>query len=592
MKTSMKMRISISNKILITYMILILIPSCTLIYIYYFKSSSIIETQVTNSLLQTLKQSQINISNRLNNISDISEEIFMDDRVKEFVGDDNNNNIPLQIDEVKELKTMFNNFADKRYNYRIRMFVSDNKIVSGERINFFSVQDVMNEKWYEKVVDSKGRIVWLGTYTENYIDTGEMNVISCARVLKHSFNYDDNDGILLIDMPESNLSTILSGIKLGDDNNVFIVDNSGRVISHEDKSKLGQNILSTEEVGYINSGSSGIKKINRDGKEFFLIYQIIDAAGWKIIAEIDANDITKTNSVFNNISILVLIIFTFIAFVSGIFLLFAYTMENMNKQVKNLVNVIEKEGIEVIDESITDTYKRDLTRLEKDVYNMMQKVKNLMKESYQAKIREREAQLKALQAQINPHFLYNTLDTINWMAVKIKAEDISFMVNSLAKYFRLSLSKGKSIVSIKDELELINVYLTIQHVRYKGAIQFEFKIEEEVEKYNIHKLTLQPIVENAIIHGIQKNKDRSGNILIEAKKIEEDIIFIISDNGVGMDSEMVEKVLINMPNGKEGSYGLYNVNERIKLYFGENYGIRIHSEKGVGTRIEIKIKAM
>jgi Putative regulator of cell autolysis len=113
-----------------------------------------------------------------------------------------------------------------------------------------------------------------------------------------------------------------------------------------------------------------------------------------------------------------------------------------------------------------------------------------------------------------------------------------------------------------------------------------------VESYNIHKLTLQPIVENAIIHGIQKNKDRSGTITIQAKKYNEDIVFTISDNGVGMDSEMVDRVLNNLPNGKEGSYGLYNVNERIKLYFGEEYGIRIYSEKGRGTKIEIKIKAM
>lgn len=264
----------------------------------------------------------------------------------------------------------------------------------------------------------------------------------------------------------------------------------------------------------------------------------------------------------------------------------------MNKQVKNLVDEIEKGGVSIIDENINNSSSGDLTRLGKNVYNMIQKVKNLMEESYQAKIREREAQLNALQAQINPHFLYNTLDSINWMAIKIDSKEISFMVNSLAKYFRLSLSKGKDIVSIKDELELINVYLTIQQVRYKGAIQFEFRVEESVGNYNIHKLTLQPIIENAIIHGIQKNKNRSGIIVIEAKKIDQDIIFTISDNGVGMNDEYIDKVLSNIPNGKEGSYGLYNVNERIKLYFGDEYGISIYSEELVGTKVEIKIKAM
>ncbi len=576
----------------VIYLMFVLVPFCTLIYIYYLKSSDIIETQVTSSLLQTMEQSQINISNKLYNIADISEQIFMDDRVIKFVGSENDTNIPLQLDQVKEVRNMLNNFADKRYDYRIRMFVSDKKIVSSEKVNFFSVEDVNKEKWYKKVVNSKGRIVWIGTHSEKYIDIGNINVISCARVLKHSFNYDDNDGILLIDIPERNLANILSNIKLGDNNNIFIVDNYGNVISHGDKSTLGNNFLNTEEIEYINKNSSGIQKINKDGRELFLIYEEIDATGWKMIAEIDERDITKTNLIFSNISMLILISFAFVLFVSGLFLIFIYVMKSMNKQVKSLVTTIENEGVDFIDESITGANQGDLTRLEKDVFNMMQKAKNLMAESYQAKINEREAQLKALQAQINPHFLYNTLDTINWMAVKIKSEDISFMVNSLAKYFRLSLSKGKSIVSIKDELELINVYLTIQHVRFKGAIKFEFRVEKEVEDYNIHKLTLQPVVENAIIHGIQKNKDRSGLILIEARKEEEDIIFTITDNGVGMNSEVIEKVLSNLPTGKEGSYGLYNVNERIKLYFGQQYGITIHSEKGIGTKVEIKIKAM
>jgi two-component system sensor histidine kinase YesM len=566
-------------------------PFCVLIYTYYLKSSSIIETQVTSSLLQTLEQSQINISNKLYSIADISEQIFMDERVKKFVGTENNTNVPLQIKEVKELRTMFNNFADKRYDYRIRMFVSNKKIVSSEKVNFFSVEDAAKEEWYKKVVDSKGRIVWIGTHSEEYIDTGKTNVISCARVLKHSYNYDDNDGILLIDVPERNLANIILGIKLAD-NNVFIVDNSGKVISHVDSSTLGSNLLTTEEIQYINMDSAGIKRINKNGRDIYLIYQEIDATGWRLVAEIDVKDITKTNLIFNNISMLVLIIVAFTVFVSGIVLMFIYIMKSMNKQVKNLVNAIEKDGVHYIDESITNASQGDLTRLEKDVYNMMQKVKSLMEESYQAKISEREAQLKALQAQINPHFLYNTLDTINWMAVKINAEDIRFMVNTLAKYFRLSLSKGKSIVRIQDELELINVYLTIQHKRFRGAIQYEIKVEKEVEEYNIHKLTLQPIVENAIIHGIQKNNDRSGVILIEAKKEAEDIIFTISDNGVGMDNEMVHKVLSNLPNGKEGSYGLYNVNERIKLFFGEEYGIKIHSERGIGTKVQIRIKAM
>lgn len=590
LKKAKTTRLSFSKKMIIIYTFFVLIPACTLIYLYYLKSSSIIETEVTNSLLQTLKQSNINISNKLNNMADISNEIFLDTRVQDFVSDYNNNNIPVQLIEVKNVKDMIISLTNKRENYKIKLYINEKKIASGEKINFFSVKDIMGKSWYDKIVQHNGGIFWTGVYKENHIDIGEVNIISCARILKHSFNYNDNDGVLLIDIPESNISSILSGINIGE--GVYVIDKAGEIVSHKDKSKLGTQSLNSKELEYVNSSSSGIEKINKDGRDIFLVYQTVNATGWKMVAEMDSKDIIKTNTVFNNISTFVAIIVTFIVVVFGIFLLFTHVMEDMNKQVKTLVDEIEKGGVSIIDENINNSSSGDLTRLGKNVYNMMQKVKNLMEESYQAKIREREAQLHALQAQINPHFLYNTLDSINWMAIKIDSKEISFMVNSLAKYFRLSLSKGKDIVSIKDELELINVYLTIQQVRYKGAIQFEFRVEESVENYNIHKLTLQPIIENAIIHGIQKNKNRSGLIVIEAKKIDQDIIFTISDNGVGMNEEYIDKVLSNIPNGKEGSYGLYNVNERIKLYFGDEYGINIYSEELVGTKVEIKIKAM
>lgn len=587
-----RLRLSISKRMIITYILLILIPTGTLIYFYYLKSSNIIETEVTNSLLQTLKQSDINISNKLNNVADISDEIFLNRDVQEFVSDSNNADIMAQVNKVKNLKDTFVELSNKRDNYRIRIGVSDKNIASGERINFFPIKDIVNKEWYGDVVDQFGGILWTDCYKEKYIDEGEKNIISCARVLKHSFNYTDNDGILLIDIPENSIYSMLATINIENGAELYIVDKYGKAISHRDKNKLGKTILESKYVKQINSGDSGIEKISEDGREFFIIYQTINNSGWKLVAEVDSKNIVKTNTIFNNISTFVFIIISFLIVVFGFILLFAHIVDNMNKQVKKLIGALENQGVELIEVDINNRPKADLTILERNVHNMIYKVKSLMEESYKSKISEREAQLKALQAQINPHFLYNTLDTINWMAVKMDAKEISFMIDALAKYFRLSLSKGRDIVSIKDELELIKVYLTIQQIRFKGAIQFEFIIDAEAETFNMPKLTLQPIIENAIIHGIQKNKDRSGRITIQVKKIEENIIFIIIDNGIGMDKEIIEKVLNNMPSGKEGSYGLHNVNERIKLYFGNEYGISIYSEESKGTKVELKIKAI
>lgn len=179
------------------------------------------------------------------------------------------------------------------------------------------------------------------------------------------------------------------------------------------------------------------------------------------------------------------------------------------------------------------------------------------------------------------------------MAIKRNADDISFMLDSLAKYFRLSLNKGKDIVSIADELNLAEVYLQIQKTRFVNSFDYVINAEDEVLLCSIPKLVVQPIIENAILHGIQKNRGVVGMIIVTATKTEKEIILIVKDNGIGMTQESVEQILINSSdNANRRSYGLYNVNERIKLLFGAEYGITINSEIGVGTEVTIKIKAI
>ena len=197
-------------------------------------------------------------------------------------------------------------------------------------------------------------------------------------------------------------------------------------------------------------------------------------------------------------------------------------------------------------------------------------------------------QLFALQAQINPHFLYNTLECINWMAFRRGASEISTAVTTLAKYFRLSLGKGREVVSISEEVELARTYLAIQNIRFEQALEVDIQVEEAMERYTIPKLVLQPFVENAVLHGILEKPGRSGKINIEAKAEGDLIRLIVTDDGVGMSSETAAGVL---QEEKGDHYGIYNANMRIRLYFGdrEEYGIKIQSVEGVGTKVIITV---
>ncbi|WP_197081219.1 sensor histidine kinase [Gordoniibacillus kamchatkensis] len=208
---------------------------------------------------------------------------------------------------------------------------------------------------------------------------------------------------------------------------------------------------------------------------------------------------------------------------------------------------------------------------------------------------EKEALLKALQAQINPHFLYNTLDAINWMAIRRKADDISYMIESLSKYFRFSLKNGKDIVSLEDELSLVETYLNIQKIRFGDEFAFTIRADEAAKSLLLPKLTLQPIVENALLHGIRNLRDRKGLLEIEAAPEQEHTLLIrVTDNGIGMEEQAVKHMLQQDPAqggapGRRG-YGLFNVQERVRLYAGANSGITVTSVVGRGTTIEVRIQ--
>lgn len=584
-------RISISKKILLLYVVIILIPSCIAMYIYYEKSSSIMENEVTHTILQTIKQAEVNISFRLDNVKDISNIMFMNNTLQAYLmrspGDDT---LDSQIKDTMELKDVIYSMQNKADIHRIKVFIDNNKIHSGEQVNFFSINDISNKAWYKNIIEENGRIYWKSTYLERYIneDTSRY-VISCARLLRNPTNYDNIMGILVIDVLEESFYNILSQIDLSSKGDLFIIDENGIVVSHKDKNKIGHKLLIDDEMKVVKDYDEGVYKSQEGENDKFLIYKKIELTNWKIITSIPREEVVKNTLRFNNLSTFIMIIAIMIAFMFVIFLIFAFAAEEITGHIKKLVNTMEEEGVESFNND-TRNYKGDMYRLEKSVNSIIKRLKVLMEESYISKVREREAQLKALQAQINPHFLYNTLDTINWMAIRRKADDISFMLDSLAKYFRLSLNQGKDVVSISDEINLAKAYLDIQKMRFINSFEAIFDIEEEVKQYSMPKLTLQPIIENALLHGIQNKESQKGIIIIQANKVGEDIYFRVKDDGIGMSNEKVQQLLACTKENIGNSYGLYNVNQRLRLFSGESYGLIINSEEGKGTTVEIKVK--
>jgi two-component system sensor histidine kinase YesM len=262
------------------------------------------------------------------------------------------------------------------------------------------------------------------------------------------------------------------------------------------------------------------------------------------------------------------------------------------KKLHNVTTTITKNDLQAL---VTNENVDEITELGMSFNIMIGRIRELL----DAKINEQEnlkkAELRALQAQINPHFLYNTLDTIVWMAEANKTDQVIEIVRALSSFFRIALSKGKDWITIRQEIEHVTSYLTIQKMRYRDILDYKIEVDEDVLDATILKLTVQPLVENALYHGI-KNKRNGGSITVRARRSDHDLILLeVQDDGVGFTPYKLAQIRANMDDDsdqitlKESGFGLENVNKRVKLYYGKQYGLSVHSQYQEGTCVTLAI---
>ena len=237
--------------------------------------------------------------------------------------------------------------------------------------------------------------------------------------------------------------------------------------------------------------------------------------------------------------------------------------------------------------TITSESHDEVGDLIRSFQKMLDKINALINEVYTGKLAQKEAEMRALQAQINPHFLYNSLSLINWGAIRADAPDISEMAQLLSTFYRTTLNKGKQLTSVADELKNTRSYIDIQRIMHSGQFEAIYQIEEGLGEYLMLNLLLQPLVENAIVHGLDQRPDGGGILRITAAHKKDTIVFMVEDNGVGIDPQALPNLLTQ----DSGGYGIKNVHERIQLYYGKEFGLTLESKLSVGTRATLTIPA-
>ena len=424
---------------------------------------------------------------------------------------------------------------------------------------------------------------WLSKYGEGYISQPHVESIfpgwyPWVVTMIEPLERDGEEAWVALDLRFASISSYINNVGIGQHGYCFLMDESG--ILYHPQQQLIYSQLKSEDTDTLADLPDG----TYSESNVIYVLQTVEGSPWRVVG-VSYVDELVTSSLWENFWLLALaaVAILLAALVSSIVI--SRALSRPLKGLSRAMRQFEKNAD-------TFTYApvggaREVQELSESFGHMVVKIQHLMETVRREEINLRKTELKALQAQINPHFLYNTLDSIAWMCEQGRNDEAVQMVNALAQLFRISISRGHELIPIRSELRHAESYLKIQKHRYKNQFSYRFDVDESCLDFLCNKITLQPIIENAIYHGINGLVDE-GEIVITLRADGSDVVFTVADNGVGMEAEQIQAILRKERSDHTG-IGIKNVNDRLKIYFGEGYGITIDSEPDVGTTVTIRM---
>lgn len=462
--------------------------------------------------------------------------------------------------------------ANREHIVSIAVFNENGELIAATPISKLKkTATPQNEDWFINATKQIENLHFSTAHVQNLfedIDYKYKWVVSLSRAVELTNNGEISSGVLLVDMNFSGIEQICKNVSLGETGYIYLVDRNGELIYHPRQQLIYSNLVK-ENNFKVAEYEDGNYIDELDGDKRLITVKTLGYTGWKIIG------VTPINETFANSTQITLFIL-FVIFLAIILLVFANMfisakIANPIKALENSVKELEN-GSQNVDIAIGGSH--EIQHLGKTIKSMVKQMHKLMGDIVYEQELKRQRELDALQAQINPHFLYNTLDSIVWMVENERYNEAITMVTSLAGFFRIGLNKGKNIITIKDELKHAENYITIQHMRFKDKFTFKINADENVLNFATIKLIIQPLIENAVYHGMEF-MDGDGEIIVNAYKKDNELYIDVIDNGMGIPPEIVDKLLTHesRSKGKGSGVGLKNVQERIQLYFGKGMGL-------------------
>ncbi len=578
----------LKNKLILLFMLIAIIPLGVLGGFSYYKSAGLILDKVCQTLLESLSQVNYSIDYFVNDIEQLSMYIYGNEQVQSVLSKDGGRGLEEKHRDQKNMEGILDSFIGfKSWEIEIYLLAENgDRYFTGELLP--REYDSYNENWglFRKARLAMGNVVWDTHYSMK--KTEDFGVVLSAGRLVKDIQTNEALGYIVIDIREAEIANKYNKAEQVPGAQMYLIDRSGYIISSS-PSKLEVGTKLTENFAErVFTGTEGyFRTEDADGNAQMVVYDTSQTTGFKLISVVPVSALTKDGEIIRNLTIVIMAVGIVLSVWLAIVL--SVNVTRPLRKLRSLMRQAETGNLSVV---FPAEYDDEVGQLGRSFNKMVAQLHTLIEDGYHKQIRVQEAEIKAIQAQFNPHFLYNVLDSINWMARIHKIDDISRTVVSLGELLRFSIRKGKSLITIKEDMQQIDNYLLLQKMRYRDKLNVSIEVDDDVTGYYTLKLLIQPLVENAISHGLEM-KDGPGTLRIKCRKDAGRIWFTVADDGAGMDKEQLRRIQ------HDGSYssarpgntaiGLDNLRKRLELYYGNEAGMTIESEKGVGTTVTLWI---
>lgn len=573
--------LSLKWKSLLIFMMLVSLPTSVLGIIVLYQTDLMLRRQAVESAARTLDIISESIASIVENVQDISSYMIYDIQFRKYFTYRYNDTNPGELSNIRETIHAFNAFQVLSKKY-----LSSIQLEGSGSTEPFGIGDQLvgdESSWLRLAEMAQGSYVWSTAYPMKDFWTGsEKHVITLFRQIKDINDINKTIGTVRIRLNERSLNDLISSKGApGSSGTVFIVDNRGEIISHPDKLLIGTVFQDEMLIDQMGKEKKLISFSNTQDK-YVMVAQKISALNWYVVFKVDEWEIVKNLDAIRT-SIKAMILFSVIMGMLALVGFYWFLLRPILKLTRVTLLVEQGDFNTQVDVDSHDEIGRLGLRFNK----MVKTIQRLIETKYQLELQHRESELKALQNQIDPHFLYNTLDAIHWTARMEQAMETSTLILALSKLFRISLSQGKLYILLKRELEYVNYYLFLQKKRLPFDLQFAIEADPPVQEALVPKKIIQPLVENSIVHGFQ-DFEGTGFIRIRCSLRGECVVIDVTDSGKGFEPALMQRLVASGTEAECG-FALNNIQKRIRLVFGAGYGMDFYKGEAGGAHVRITI---